>query len=235
MEGNGGGGFLSWEQVAAALRHDIISGVIPPGVMLASREVRAGHGCTTQAARKAMRALEDEGLLRNRQSATWRTGTADPAADVRMGATLARLRQAAGLDASALATTAGLHPGHVADAESGTWQPRGIWERLDAALGADGTLLKLHDNAYAPRPGHPNIPVAMASPGGTSRPCPAGTRQPTLPGPTPTGGSPLRSVPGSPAASGRPAPGCASSPWPTSTALTSAPSVRPFSTWPSRA
>jgi DNA-binding FadR family transcriptional regulator len=172
VEGNGGGVFLGWEQVAAELRHDIISSAIPPGVILASREVGARHGCTTQVARKAMRTLEGEGLLRDHWYGRWRTGTADPAADARMGTSLARLRQAIGLDINALAATAVLHPSLVTDVESGTWQPRGIWERLDAALGADGTLLKLHDSAYAPRPGPPrarrpaggHLPASPASP-----------------------------------------------------------------------
>jgi GntR family transcriptional regulator len=143
---------LRWERVAGALRRDILSGQVPPGVALMSSEVKARLGCTTGEARQAMRALEGEGLLRHDRYGTWLTGTADPAADKRMGDTLARLRNAAGLNPGELAAAAGRHPSHLDGIEAGTWKPRDIWESLDYALGADGTLLRLHDSAYAPRP-----------------------------------------------------------------------------------
>ncbi len=33
--------------------------------------------------------------------------------------------------------------------EAGTWKPRWVWEYIDTALNAGGTLLRIHDNLYA--------------------------------------------------------------------------------------
>jgi hypothetical protein len=68
---------VEWEPVAAVLRQGILTGAIPPGLRVSSREVRA-----------AMRALEAEGLLRDHHCGTWHTGTRDPAADARAPADL---------------------------------------------------------------------------------------------------------------------------------------------------
>ncbi len=93
----------------------------------------------------------------------------------RLGRVLAGVRDALGLTVPALATRivdgdGPWGPGsrqhmiilRIADitaAENGTWQPRQAWRHIDAAVHADGTLLRVHDNLYAcqrPSPAHRN-------------------------------------------------------------------------------
>jgi hypothetical protein len=43
----------------------------------------------------------------------------------------------------------GLRTAEIAAAEGGTWQPRRAWAAIDAAVGAGGALLRVHDSLYA--------------------------------------------------------------------------------------
>ncbi len=42
-----------------------------------------------------------------------------------------------------------LRASDITSAEAGAWTRRYVWEWLDTALDADGTLLRIHDNLYA--------------------------------------------------------------------------------------
>jgi hypothetical protein len=63
-----------------------------------------------------------------------------------LSAGLAARRRAAGLTQAELAALAAASVTTVGHAETGrVWQSRRFWERADAALGAGGDLLRLHD------------------------------------------------------------------------------------------
>jgi DNA-binding GntR family transcriptional regulator len=158
-------------RIAAALRRGIIGGAIPPGTLLYEADIAPRFHATANAARTAFSVLRGERL------AIWHDhrwyaapgGPADPATHARMGATLTRLRKAARRTPDELADAIpgryvnGLYVNvfarDIRDAEDGAWQPRYFWEGCDTALGADGTLLRLHDNNYNPaRPATSDTP-----------------------------------------------------------------------------
>jgi hypothetical protein len=147
--------------IAAELRARIIHAIIAPGTGLDTDEIAgiAGPAFPPKAAVQALSDLKTEGLVTWQRYRWYATpaGPPDPAAGARLGTTLATLRRAVGRTPDDLA--AGRYwAGSVREAEDGAWQPREFWEAMDDRLGADGTLLRLHDHAYAgprPRPGDP--------------------------------------------------------------------------------
>ncbi len=113
-------------------------------------------GYSTLTCRKALRLLIAEGVLTPGPSRSARPRVAGPpqapaerdlAAAARDLATgLAARRRANGLTQPDLARRAAASVTTVGHAETGRlWQSREFWERADAALGARGDLLRLHD------------------------------------------------------------------------------------------
>jgi hypothetical protein len=150
-------------RIAVELRARIIHGIIAPGTRLDPAEIAgiAGRWLPTKAALQALSDLKTESLV------TWEryrwyampAGPHDPAVGVRLGTTLAALRRAAGRTRDDLAGGRYWADDEIREAEeNGAWQPRDFWAQMDDRVGADGTLIKLHDSAYVgpgPRPGDP--------------------------------------------------------------------------------
>jgi hypothetical protein len=148
-------------RIAAVLRRAITAGAIPPGTLLYQAGIAPRFHAPASAAVQAFSILRGERLVIWRKG-RWCAGPGGPPgpdADARPGATLTRLRTAAGKTPDELAGAipsrdAGIYvhvfAGDVRAAEDGAWQPRHFWEGCDTALGADGTLLRLHDNSYDP-------------------------------------------------------------------------------------
>jgi DNA-binding transcriptional regulator YhcF (GntR family) len=149
--------------MAAALRRDIAYGHIPPGARLPGDEYADRYHVSRIRARKVLAALDAEGMARTYSYYHYATpaGQPDPAVGGRLGVTLTRLREATGREPADLATRR-WPVQYVTEAEKGTWLPRDFWAAMDAGLGADGTLLRIHDNYYAgpvsaaPDPGLPD-------------------------------------------------------------------------------
>ena len=159
-------------RMAAALRRDIAYGHIPPGALIPRYGYAERYHAGPATAHKALKVLERQGLAWSHDYIHYAApaGPPDPAVAARLGATLARLREAADRGPADLATGR-WDARHVAEAENGTWQPRDFWAAMDTALGADGTLLKVHDNYYAgPVPDAPDPgPLDPGPPVGTPR------------------------------------------------------------------
>jgi DNA-binding transcriptional regulator YhcF (GntR family) len=167
-------------RVAAAIRRQIADGTLRPGQPAPSgAELGRAFGYSTLTCRKALRALTADGLLVPGPSRNARPRVADPhAPDLErdladaaraLSAGLAARRHAAGLTQAELAERAGVSVTTVGHAETGrTWQSRRFWERADAALGATGDLLRLHDAYRAasspPRPAPTQRERAQARP-----------------------------------------------------------------------
>jgi Bacterial regulatory proteins, gntR family len=141
-------------RIAAALRRAITAGAIPPGTRLDHADIAARYHAPARAAIKALTTLKGELVIWHEYR--WYAAPAGPpapAASTHLGATLTRLRTAAGTtpeDLAAAIPSAGfrVYARDIRGAEAGTWQPRHFWAG-DTALGADGTLLRLHDSGYA--------------------------------------------------------------------------------------
>lgn len=162
-----------WSRIAVALRAAITCGAIPPGTAIDPLRTAREHGAPQHAAAKALRALAEERLV-VKHGHRWHAtpaGPPSPAASARMGRLLVAMRAAAQRNTSQLAAASLTPPearyprdvaeraAQIEDAESGAWQPRDLWEALDAALGSDGSLLRVHDACYTPPPGQRQQPA----------------------------------------------------------------------------
>ena len=138
-------------RIAADLRRRIIAGTIPPGAQLKLADIASRYRNVPNAAVKALSTLKDERLVTWHRYKWYATpaGPPDPATGARLGVTLTRMRQAAGKAPDELSGAIGYRYGDVRGAEAGEWRPRDFWAEADTVLGADGTLLKLHDTYYA--------------------------------------------------------------------------------------
>jgi len=143
-------------RLAASLRDQITGGALRPGQAAPSgAALSRATGYSTLTCRKALRVLIGDGLLVPGPSRNARPRVAGPVtiperdlADARraLSAGLAARRRAAGLTQVQLAALAYASVTTVGHAETGrVWQSRQFWERVDAALGAGGELLRLHD------------------------------------------------------------------------------------------
>jgi DNA-binding transcriptional regulator YhcF (GntR family) len=144
-------------RLAASLRDQITGGTLRPGQAAPSGAALSRvTGYSTLTCRKALRVLIGDGLLVPGPSRNARPRVAGPVtipaerdlADARraLSAGLAARRRAAGLTQVELAALAYASVTTVGHAETGrVWQSRQFWERADAALGAGGDLLRLHD------------------------------------------------------------------------------------------
>ncbi len=157
-------------RLAEAVRRDIIYGHLPPGALIPDRDYGKRYHVGPVTAYRAVEDLEQENLIHRRSYNMYAApgGPPRPAASARLGTMLAQLRETARRTPGDLATGR-WKTEHVTDAEAGTWQPRDFWQAMDTKLGADGTLLKIHDNYYAgpapavpdpgpPDPGPPHVP-----------------------------------------------------------------------------
>jgi transcriptional regulator with XRE-family HTH domain len=157
MTADGKGAPPKYARVAAAVRGQIADGTLRPGQPAPSGAALSRlTGFSTLTCRRALRVLIGDGVLvpgpsRNARprvaGATPRPAERDLAAAGRaLSAGLAARRRASGLTQPELALLAGISVTTVGHAETGRlWQSRGFWERADAALGAGGALLRLHD------------------------------------------------------------------------------------------
>jgi hypothetical protein len=153
--------------IAAELRQAIASGAIPPG-----EQIRAGSpgwpcGLSGATARSALAIVRRQGLACWHRHGYYAApgGSPQPAVSARLGHVLAGVRAAAGVTVGGLAARIvdgdgpwgpggrqvmiGLRVADIAAAEDGAWRPWWLWERVDAALDAGGTLLRVHDTLYA--------------------------------------------------------------------------------------
>jgi transcriptional regulator with XRE-family HTH domain len=152
-----GKGLPKYARVAAAIRRQVADGTLRPGQPAPSGAALSRvTGYSTLTCRRALRLLIADGVLSPGPSRNARPRVAGPpqppaerdlAAAARGLATgLAARRRANGLTQPELAGRAGVSVTTVGHAETGRlWQSREFWERADAALGAAGDLLRLHD------------------------------------------------------------------------------------------
>ncbi len=150
-------GLPRYARVAASLRAQIADGTLRPGQQAPSgAALSRTFGYSTLTCRKALRVLIADGLLVPGPSRNARPRVAGqravPAereltdATRALSAGLAARRRAAGLTQAQFAALATASVTTVGHAETGrVWQSRRFWERADAALSADGELLRLHD------------------------------------------------------------------------------------------
>ena len=150
-------GLPKWARVAAAVRGQIADGTLRPGQPAPSGAALSRvTGYSTLTCRRALRALVADGLLIPGPSRNARPRVAggvrpraerDLAAAARaLSAGLAARRRAVGLTQPELARHAGVSVTTVGHAETGRlWQSRRFWDRVDAVIGAQGDLLRLHD------------------------------------------------------------------------------------------
>lgn len=159
-------------RMAAALRRDIVYGHIPPGARIPQYEYAERYHVGPAKAHNVVKMLGREGLAWTYAHLDYAApaGPPDPAVAARLGAVLTHARDTADRDPADLATGK-WDASHVTEAENGTWQPRAFWAAMDTALGAGGTLLKVHDNYYAgPVPDAPDPgPPDPSPPPGTPR------------------------------------------------------------------
>ena len=152
--------------VAANLRQAIASGAIPPGeqIRVGSPGWPCGLGGTT--ARSALAIVRRQGLAHCHRHVYYAApgGPPQPAVSARLGQVLAAVRAAAGVSVARLAVRIvdgdgpwgpggrdlmiSLRVADITAAENGTWRPRWTWEHIGAAMGAGGTLLRVHDTLY---------------------------------------------------------------------------------------
>lgn len=148
-------------RIAAVLRRAITAGAIPPGTLLYQAGIAPRFHAPASAAVQAFSILRGERLV------IWRKGPGGaPGRAARPALTPMHAR---GLPSPGCAQRPARHrmnspaPSRPAmPASTSTyllamsalprtaWQPRHFWEGCDTALGADGTLLRLHDNSYDP-------------------------------------------------------------------------------------
>jgi GntR family transcriptional regulator len=152
-----GRGLPKWARVAAAVRGQIADGTLRPGQPAPSGAALSRvTGYSTLTCRRALRALVEDGVLipGPSRNARPRVGGGvrpraerDLAAAARaLSAGLAARRRAVGLTQPELARHAAVSVTTVGHAETGRlWQSRRFWDTVDAALGAHGDLLRLHD------------------------------------------------------------------------------------------
>jgi transcriptional regulator with XRE-family HTH domain len=157
QSGDSGHGLLKYRRVVALVRGRIADGSLRPGQPAPSgAELARTTGYSTLTCRKALRVLIADGLLvpgpsrnaRPRVAGAFQPQSERDLADATraLSAGLAARRHAAGLTQPDLAALAGVSVTTIGHAETGrVWQSRHFWERADAALGADGDLLRLHD------------------------------------------------------------------------------------------
>jgi hypothetical protein len=197
-----------YARVAAAVRGQVADGTLRPGQPAPSGAALSRlTGYSTLTCRRALRVLIADGVLIPGPSRNARPRVAGAAqlpaerdlaaAGRALAAGLAARRRAARLTQPELAGLACVSVTTVGHAETGRlWQSRQFWERADAALGADGGLLRLHDAyrvAGADRSaGSPGTAAMGFAPGQAAAPVPL-----IIPGPA-----------------GRPGPGAADVPWP---------------------
>jgi hypothetical protein len=152
---------------AASLRHAITSGTIAPGERIRAGGLGWPCGLSGTVVRSALAAVRRDGLAHWHRYEYYAApaGPPQPAVTTRLGEVLAAVRAAAGLTIAGLAARItdadgpwgpggrehmiGLRAAEITAAEHGTWQPRRAWEHIDAAVGAGGTLLRVHDSLYA--------------------------------------------------------------------------------------
>jgi DNA-binding transcriptional regulator YhcF (GntR family) len=151
-----GTGQPKYVRVATAIRGQIDDGTLRPGQPAPSGAALArATGFSTLTCRRALRALIADGVLVPGASASARPRVAGPQGQAgrdqaeaarALSAALAGRRRAAGLTQPDLAVVTGVSVTTIGHAETGRlWQSRKFWERADAALGAAGGLLVLHD------------------------------------------------------------------------------------------
>jgi hypothetical protein len=150
-------GLPKWARVAAAVRGQIADGTLRPGQPAPSGAALSRvTGYSTLTCRRALRALVGDGVLIPGPSRNARPRVAggvrpraerDLAAAARaLSAGLAARRRAVGLTQPELARHAGVSVTTVGHAETGRlWQSRRFWDLVDAVIGAQGDLLRLHD------------------------------------------------------------------------------------------
>jgi transcriptional regulator with XRE-family HTH domain len=173
-------------QAAAIIRARIADGTLQPGKPAPSGAALARTaGCATLTARKALRALIEDGTLTPGPSPNARPRVPGPGpgsqtpdkqglarARRELSAALAARRRAAGHTQHELAALAGCSVTSIGHAETGRlWQSRRFWEQADNALHAGGELLRRHDGyraAAAPHPAstrqEPAVIIALHTP-----------------------------------------------------------------------
>jgi Bacterial regulatory proteins, gntR family/Helix-turn-helix domain len=151
---------LNYRSVISLVRARIADGALRPGAPAPSAASLARElGCNEMTARRAVRALLDDGTLVPGPSRGARprvalpAGARTPDAEVlarQLSALLGDLRRAAGLTQPELAAKLRVSLTTVGHAEtSRLWQARRFWERADEVLG--GGLLELYDRHSAAR------------------------------------------------------------------------------------
>jgi len=177
MPSDPSGRALQVTAVASGLCQAITGGAIAPG-----ERIRVGSpgwpcGLSGTTARSALAITRRQGLAHWHRHEYYAApaGSPQPAVGARLGRFLAGIRCAAGVTVGGLATRIVDADGpwgpsgrqymisrradEITAAENGAWQPRRVWQHIDAAVGASGTLLRVHDNLYACQhlaPAHPN-------------------------------------------------------------------------------
>lgn len=142
-----------YEQVAANVRAQVVTGVLLPGGPTPSAAALARTtGYSVITCRRALRTLIDDGVLVPGASPGARPRVPGYGEESRdhasraLSASLAARRRAAGLTQPQFAQLIDTSLTSVGHAETGrVWQSRAFWERADKALNADGELLDLHD------------------------------------------------------------------------------------------
>jgi len=157
MTATGGSGLPKYVRVAASIRGQIADGTLLPGQSAPSgAELSRVTGFSTLTCRKALRVLIADGVLAPGPSRNARPRVVGPLAvgadrDLAdatraLSAGLAARRRAARLTQAGLAALVRVSVTTVGHAETGrTWQSRRFWELADAALDAEGDLVRLHD------------------------------------------------------------------------------------------
>jgi DNA-binding GntR family transcriptional regulator len=146
-----------YARVAAAVQAQIADGTLRPGQPAPSGAALSRvTGYSTLTCRRALRVLIADGVLTPGPSRNARPRVAGPpqqpgerdlaTAARALSAGLATRRRAAGLTQPGLAELLDVSVTTIGHAETGRlWQSREFWGHADAALGADGDLLRLHD------------------------------------------------------------------------------------------
>lgn len=146
-----------YARVAAAVKAQIADGTLRPGQAAPSGAALSRiTGYSTLTCRKALHVLIADGVLTPGPSRNARPRVAGPAqppaerdlvaATRALSRGLAGRRRANGLTQPGLAALLGVSVTMIGHAETGRlWQSRQFWEHADAALGADGELLRLHE------------------------------------------------------------------------------------------
>jgi hypothetical protein len=157
----GRSGLLKYQRVVALVRDRIADGTLRPGQPAPSgAELSRVTRYSVLTCRKALRVLIANGVLvpgpsrnaRPRVAGVLQPQSERDLADATraLSGGLAAWRHAAGLTQPELALLARVSVTTIGHAETGrVWQSRRFWERADAALAADGDLLRLHDTYRA--------------------------------------------------------------------------------------